>query len=197
MTLTKPPNPSQSFRERASIAIAEKYGVDDSIPKILVFFDQEWTDLYLKELEHEKTVGRASSRANIVALDTVLRKIRTTMADEWSRTYAYLGWCTIYSTRLEEEVILCRDDMVAQICREEKPGIAVYTEKELEQLLDISDDELRTLHNAHTIFTGKFIDPESVGKTDQRDHGTEKKNRFRYPKKKNSKYARYKKSNSS
>jgi|TARA_Y100000310_G_scaffold120651_1_gene119427 hypothetical protein len=197
MTSTKQAKTLPSFSERASIAVANKDGIDTSIPKILVFFEDKWKDKYLQALKEANGMKKESARSKIIALDTVLREIRITMADEYVRNFAFMGYCVIYSTRLDEEVIVCRDDMVAQIVKEEKKGIAVYTEDELEHLRGASDQELRSLHDAHTIFTGKFVDPQLLGKSDLRNYGTKKKARFGQAKKKNPKYARFKKSNPS
>ena len=195
MTLIKQAKTLQSFSQKASLLVQEKNGVDTSIPRIFVFFEDKWKERYLEVLKESEK----SSCSKIVALDSVLREIKTTMADEWARNYSYLGYCTIYSTRLDEEIIVCRDDMVAKIIKEEKRGIPIYVEKELEQLKDITNDELRNLHDAHTIYTGMFIDPtdKPVGKNHMRNNGTKAQVRFGQAKKKNSKYSRFKKSNPS
>ena len=130
MTLTKQAKTSQSFSERASIAVSTKDGTDRTLPEVLVLMGEEWVNRYLEELDRADEIKTMTGRAKIIALDTVLREIKTTMADEWGRSYAQLGYCHIYSPRLGEEIILCRDEKIAKVLKEEKKE-KVYTEKSL------------------------------------------------------------------
>jgi hypothetical protein len=157
---------------------------------------EKWEKRYLQELDRADKLGTMLGRSAIIALDTVLREIRTTMADEWARNFAQLGYCHIYSPRLGEEIIICRDSQTATVLKEEKKE-KVYTEKELEQFRNLTDEEMRTLHNAKEIFKGELADPKQLGKVDLRNNGTKTKTRFGQTKKKNPKYARFKKSNPS
>ena len=193
MTSTKQAKISQSFSERASIAVAETEGVDHTIPRVLTLMGDDCEKEYLDELAKAEKIKTMTGRAKIIALDTVMRNVRTTMADEWGRNYASLGYCHIYSPKLDDEIILCRDDKIAKVLKEEKKQ-KVYTEREIEQFRNLSLEEMRTLHDAHEIFGGELADPKRLGKTDLRNNGAKAKARFRQAKKKNSKYSRFKKS---
>jgi len=186
----------QNYSERAAMLVAEQKGVDKSVPEILVLFGKKYEERYLEELEVAENIKKLTGRSKIIALDTVMREIRTTMADEWGRNYATLGYCSIFSPKLDDEIILCRDDKIAEILREEKKG-SVYTEKELEEFRSLTQEEMRTLHEAHKIFNGKLGKPKQMGKDHLRNNGSKKKDRFRKAKKKNTKNYGFKKSNPS
>ena len=196
MTSTKQPNQSQSYSERASALVAEKSGTDRSIPEILVLFGKEYEEMYLEELDKADQMKTMNKRSKIIALDTVMREIRTTMADEWGRNYAALGYCHIHSPKLDDEIILCRDEKTAKDLKEEKKQ-KVNTEKEIEEFRNLTEEEMRKLHEAKEIFNGTLGVPKQVGKNNMRNYWTQKKARFRSTKKKVTKNYGFKKSNPS
>ena len=178
------------------MAVADQKGTDRTLPKLLVLMGEEWEKRYLEELDKADQMKTMNKRSKIIALDTVLREVRTTMADEWGRNFASLGYCNIYSPKLDDEIIVCRDEKIAKVLKEEKKQ-KVYTEKEIEQFRNLTEEEMRKLHEAHEIFNGELVDPKQVGKDHLRNYGAKKKTRFRQSKTKNSKYSRFKKSNPS
>jgi hypothetical protein len=67
--------------------------------------------------------------------------------------YRKRGWIQIYSTYLESNIYLVRDDAV----RVPDPSIPQYTQAEIQSLKDLTLDELKTLHEVKVIFKGKII----------------------------------------
>ena len=63
------------------------------------------------------------------------------------------GWIQIYSTYLESNIYLVRDDAI----RVPDPSIPKYTQAEIQSLKDLTLDELKTLHEAKVLFKGKII----------------------------------------
>jgi len=64
--------------------------------------------------------------------------------DEAIHLYLERGWIQIYSTYLESNIYLVRDDAI----RVPDPSIPKYTQAEIQSLKDLTLDELKTLHEA-------------------------------------------------
>ncbi len=73
--------------------------------------------------------------------------------DEAIHLYLERGWIQIYSTYLESNIYLVRDDAI----RVPDPSIPKYTQAEIQSLKDLTLDELKTLHEAKVLFKGKII----------------------------------------
>ena len=73
--------------------------------------------------------------------------------DEAIHLYLERGWIQIYSTYVESNIYLVRDDAI----RVSDPSIPKYTQAEIQSLKDLTLDELKTLHEAKVLFKGKII----------------------------------------
>ena len=73
--------------------------------------------------------------------------------DEAIHLYLERGWIQIYSTYLESNIYLVRDDAI----RVPDSSIPKYTQAEIQSLKDLTLDELKTLHEAKVLFKGKII----------------------------------------
>jgi len=73
--------------------------------------------------------------------------------DEAIHLYLERGWIQIYSTYLESNIYLVRDDAI----KVPDPTIPKYTKAEIQSLKDLTLDELKTLHEAKVLFKGKII----------------------------------------
>ena len=73
--------------------------------------------------------------------------------DEAIHLYLERGWIQIYSTYLESNIYLVRDDAI----RVPDPSIPKYTQAEIQSLKYLTLDELKTLHEAKVLFKGKII----------------------------------------
>lgn len=81
-----------------------------------------------------------------------LNEIKGVAQAEAVRLYREQGWIQIYSTHLGTRLYIVRDDQV----KVPSSAIPKYTQNELEALKGLDLDELRTLHEAKMIFTGKI-----------------------------------------
>ncbi|MBT3508217.1 MAG: hypothetical protein HN472_01575 [Nitrospina sp.] len=67
------------------------------------------------------------------------------------------GWIQIFSTYLEGNIYLVRDDAI----RVPESSTPKYTQAEIQSLKDLSLDELKTLHEAKVLFGGTIHEKKS------------------------------------
>ena len=101
----------------------------------------------LKGVDEEFQFGKTASLYRSAKLPNRIH------LDEAIHLYLERGWIQIYSTYLESNIYLVRDDAI----RVPDPSIPKYTQAEIQSLKDLTLDELKTLHEAKVLFKGKII----------------------------------------
>lgn len=101
---------------------------------------------FLRRRQAQEVIGKA------VACESVPAQDRTSIRlEEANRLYRERGWVQIWSGHLGCTIYLIRDRRV----RVPDTNTPVYTEKEIRVLKGLSLNELRTLHEAKSIFGGE------------------------------------------
>ncbi|MFQ5674048.1 MAG: hypothetical protein ACE5G9_13265 [Nitrospinales bacterium] len=127
-------------------------------PHGLTDTEQQAVDGWLESI-HELEPGWSEAQAQAKAMELLensrLRREKRLL--ETAALYRERGWVRIYFTYLGRSIYLVRDSSV----KVPNPSLPVYTESETLVLKGLPREELLTLHEARSVFGGKFSEGNS------------------------------------
>ena len=109
---------------------------------------------YLEEMtssKHNFTMDKAKSEA----MQLVLRAKRVLQARQAAKDYKLDGYIKIYSTVLEQDIYLAKDERMAKRVLDQ--SLPVCTEAELKSLRGMKMDEVKALMEGKLVFGGSII----------------------------------------